>query len=707
MAESLGLASTITSLMFVGQDIIKKIDSANVIPRTTSPQIQALKAEILSLILVLTQLVEILRSRPTALSSVGMEEITQILKNLDEMSVLQSKLANALASRNRDIEAFRWRSQREYVENFTARLKATTSSLVLILRVLQMSHLSANLKPVTSPSSLHATAMTSGATPPSRSASIISHITLPSVQSQFNESWRPANASRYTRYLDRLSFGTGDKYHLKVSYRDSSASSMVPISFREIEDGIVEHLFTINEDEIQIIVCGTKGATTNQRENMLIQQSPNHIPFSMENFMQLMHAYKLSSSFFKSVFAGVSTVALERIGEDSAMRSLLLRTPLSSRENWTLAVVWNLKSHAINCIIHGVEQKDLDTFTSSLEFAREHLVNPLLLPLSLCEMLVDSDSQAIRTHAGELYEVEFRTNFHGFYTSGPVESGGVTRSPEQDFEEITRSLNFVISRLAFHQMRISANVTLIDGLVQVKQKDLVDDDEEESWKARSESSASWVESRLASLKAENQALLLEIACNQKIAQSQLEIVYNLVAQRDNKDNLKMAKISTEIASVTKDDSFAMRTIAVMSIVFLPGTFISSFFSMGMFDWQAPSGDSVLSSRFWVYWAVTIPLTLAVLSIWLVWLHSHEDRDTTSRRAQRERKHMFANRHPISLVKRLVRPGTLPWNRRNMVENNEIHEEAVAETVNLQDFTGSEAMPAVPKRSNTLVQGPRR
>ncbi len=36
----------------------------------------------------------------------------------------------------------------------------------------------------------------------------------------------------------------------------------------------------------------------------------------------------------------------------------------------------------------------------------------------------------------------------------------------------------------------------------------------------------------------------------------------------------MAKISTEIATLTKDDSFAMRTIAVMSITFLPGTFVA-------------------------------------------------------------------------------------------------------------------------------------
>jgi Mg2+ and Co2+ transporter CorA len=78
----------------------------------------------------------------------------------------------------------------------------------------------------------------------------------------------------------------------------------------------------------------------------------------------------------------------------------------------------------------------------------------------------------------------------------------------------------------------------------------------------------------------------------------------LIAQRDNKDSLAMAELQTElariqtaIANTTKEDSYAMGTIAVMSIVLLPGTFVSSFFSMDMFDWQAPKGASVVSFRF--------------------------------------------------------------------------------------------------------------
>jgi hypothetical protein len=52
----------------------------------------------------------------------------------------------------------------------------------------------------------------------------------------------------------------------------------------------------------------------------------------------------------------------------------------------------------------------------------------------------------------------------------------------------------------------------------------------------------------------------------------------------------------------------MRTIATLTMVFLPGTFVSSVFSlpiMGGVHWH-------------LYVAVTIPLTLAVFVAWWIW-----------------------------------------------------------------------------------------
>jgi hypothetical protein len=164
---------------------------------------------------------------------------------------------------------------------------------------------------------------------------------------------------------------------------------------------------------------------------------------------------------------------------------------------------------------------------------------------------------------------------------------------------MTQKLNNIITRFALHEMRTQANIVLVQK-IKAYMADLHDSVDKD---VRPKSSGSDAQSkallksgnrlnaRLDHLESEQRALLLELSCNEKIASSQVQIVrvalvelrlfsnsriqvFNLIAQTDNRDNLEMAGISTEIAIVTKEDSFAMRTLSVMSVVFLPGTFVA-------------------------------------------------------------------------------------------------------------------------------------
>jgi len=73
----------------------------------------------------------------------------------------------------------------------------------------------------------------------------------------------------------------------------------------------------------------------------------------------------------------------------------------------------------------------------------------------------------------------------------------------------------------------------------------------------------------------------------------------------------------------------MKTLAAVTVVFLPGTFVASFFAMPLFNWDADRNSAILKGRFWIYWAVSIPLTLVTIIIWLSWTH----RQTLLHRAQ--------------------------------------------------------------------------
>ena len=56
----------------------------------------------------------------------------------------------------------------------------------------------------------------------------------------------------------------------------------------------------------------------------------------------------------------------------------------------------------------------------------------------------------------------------------------------------------------------------------------------------------------------------------------------------------------------------MKTIAVMTMAFLPGTFFAAVFAIPSLRWDEPQ---VIQDKFWVYWAFTIPFTMFVFGLW--------------------------------------------------------------------------------------------
>ena len=70
-----------------------------------------------------------------------------------------------------------------------------------------------------------------------------------------------------------------------------------------------------------------------------------------------------------------------------------------------------------------------------------------------------------------------------------------------------------------------------------------------------------------------------------------------------------ATTSTAIAEEAKADGAAMKTIAALTILFLPGTFLASVFSMPMLE----------GAKLSMYVAIVVPLTIAVVGCWWLWL----------------------------------------------------------------------------------------
>ena len=76
--------------------------------------------------------------------------------------------------------------------------------------------------------------------------------------------------------------------------------------------------------------------------------------------------------------------------------------------------------------------------------------------------------------------------------------------------------------------------------------------------------------------------------------------------------------SKVIAEETKKDGYSMKTLAVVTILFLPGTAVSSVLAMPLFRWDADNENDVVNSKLWVYFVLAIPLTGVTVGLWWLW-----------------------------------------------------------------------------------------
>ncbi|GFF43702.1 hypothetical protein IFM58399_07037 [Aspergillus lentulus] len=100
---------------------------------------------------------------------------------------------------------------------------------------------------------------------------------------------------------------------------------------------------------------------------------------------------------------------------------------------------------------------------------------------------------------------------------------------------------------------------------------------------------------------------------QEYVSFQLLMIQNLLLR--SKASYERLKTETTAAfnKITQRDSSVMKSISILTMVFLPATFISTMFSMPFF--QDDDDQWKVSVDFWIYWAVSVPLTFVIFVIW--------------------------------------------------------------------------------------------
>ncbi|CZR66397.1 uncharacterized protein PAC_16298 [Phialocephala subalpina] len=332
----------------------------------------------------------------------------------------------------------------------------------------------------------------------------------------------------------------------------------------------------------------------------------SYFPFSKDTMEQIRTTLRLPQSFPAMMSEEATRISQKTLFDESGNfygTALAVKYLSWWLGTWILGLFHDRNSNITTALLLGREGEFSDKeFLAKLESSKDNASHPMFLPLLLCELLTDKYTREVDLSGKRILAIE---GFIGVndYTDAPRE---LKMETNFDFTRVSQSLNGEVSRLANYEKWVTSCANLIKEVLGGRHfqstGDLI------SPKTAFERVMIALKEHGESILGRNVGLEARIQCQQKIAQVQIQTVYNLLAQRDNKLNIS-------IAAASKRDSTAMKTIAIVTMVFLPGAYVATLFSMTMFNWQAQNGQ-VLSSHFWIYWAVTVPVTLFVLLIWI-------------------------------------------------------------------------------------------
>ncbi|AEO53672.1 hypothetical protein MYCTH_2295331 [Thermothelomyces thermophilus ATCC 42464] len=103
------------------------------------------------------------------------------------------------------------------------------------------------------------------------------------------------------------------------------------------------------------------------------------------------------------------------------------------------------------------------------------------------------------------------------------------------------------------------------------------------------------------------------------AQFQISLVKSLKLRSESNHRRLENEINLAFNNIARQDNSVMKSIALLTMVFLPATFISAIFSTTFFSFGEENKTWEVSDKLWIYWATTIPATIVTVVLWQVWL----------------------------------------------------------------------------------------
>lgn len=90
---------------------------------------------------------------------------------------------------------------------------------------------------------------------------------------------------------------------------------------------------------------------------------------------------------------------------------------------------------------------------------------------------------------------------------------------------------------------------------------------------------------------------------------------NLIAKQDATAAISLAQDSRRLAVAVGNECFSMQTLSVLTMAFLPATFLATIFVMPIMEWQQGMGV-VMRPELGLFFGLAVPMTRRIFIAWM-------------------------------------------------------------------------------------------
>ncbi|KAH8791050.1 hypothetical protein BGZ57DRAFT_875105 [Hyaloscypha finlandica] len=343
-----------------------------------------------------------------------------------------------------------------------------------------------------------------------------------------------------------------------------------------------------------------------------------HAPFTVSKafLKQILVSNRLSKRILHCTLCNSGSLSFFSNYEESESNkpsslAILIRTPYGPYHDFTVVLRIDISRGTVVCLLFCKFEKDLNRLWNKLRLP-SRCKELRRSPLSFLALLFEdygSSTEVWRDKLDqEVVRLERRTGMTSLHISPTV------MKIHHEYELFTRDLHschtdliFLGDMLSFEMEFGTFCTRLLDTFEGLRKQNGMDPYHSVADKDGSQQNLSYWMNISRFRYNQTQALKMRI-------QSQINVMYSLISQRDSRINLR-------IAEAVQQDSRTMKTIALLTLIFLPGTLVASIFSTGVIDLRA-NGDGidakVVAHRWWMFAVTTFLLTLIVITVWFLW-----------------------------------------------------------------------------------------